>query len=79
MDSGIPRFCTINTPAITISNRRRFHMRCIRTMVWLSNTESKTSLSFKHFRYPLRLLLRRTIVKHQQQSNTVANNRMLVL
>ena len=46
MDTGVPRFLTVDDPLVTLTDRAGFHVRGIGSVVRLCDTERKTAPTF---------------------------------
>ena len=79
VNARVPSFRAVDDPLIAVPNRRSFHMRCIRTVVRLSDTKGKTCTTLGQIVDPSRLLLVGAVLDHQQQAHIVAHDGVLVL
>ena len=79
VNTGIPSFCAINNPFVTVAFGHGLHMRGIGTMLWFGNTKGKSSTPLSQRVNPLSFLLVCTVLDHQQQPHVIADYGVFVL
>ena len=79
MDAGIPRLLAVDHPLPAIQDRRGLHVRGIRPVAGFGDAECEVPSPLGEVVHPRGLPQVGAIVQHQQQTDVVAHDRVLIL